>query len=173
MGQTWNCLCRKELQRKCWSLVAPWSFATTSSTRTPWYISKPITTNTNGTGLPRFWPSLLISLSYLRSQASNQHPKDFSVSPTCYRLSKQNRTESSFGRLSTAPLESPASFSSSSASCSTVYYTRIFEGLNHLSTLFPDFGKYFLPRIPFIFRLMLGAKTMPAAVDRDASDASV
>ena len=56
---------------------------------------------------------------------------------------------------------------------SAVYYTRIFEGLNHLSTLFPDFGKYFLPRIPFIFRLMLGAKTMPAAVDRDASDASV
>ena len=56
---------------------------------------------------------------------------------------------------------------------SAVYYTHIFEGLNHLSTLFPDFGKHFLPRIPFIFRLMLGAKTTPAAVDRDASDASV
>ena len=56
---------------------------------------------------------------------------------------------------------------------SAVYYTRIFEGLNHLSTLFPDFGKHFLPWIPFIFRLMCGAKTTPAAVDRDTSDASV
>ena len=56
---------------------------------------------------------------------------------------------------------------------SAVYYTRIYEGLNHLSTLFPDFGKHFLPRIPFIFQLMLGAKTTPAAVDRSASDASI
>ena len=56
---------------------------------------------------------------------------------------------------------------------SAVYYTRIFEGLNHLSNLFPDFGKQFLPRIPTIFRLMLGATTMPAAIDRNASDASI
>ena len=56
---------------------------------------------------------------------------------------------------------------------SAVYYTRIFEGLNHLSNLFPDFGKQFLPRIPTIFRLMLGAPTTPAALDRNASDASV
>ena len=56
---------------------------------------------------------------------------------------------------------------------SAVYYTCIFEGLNHLSTLFPDFGKHFLPRIPFIFQLMLGAKTTPTAVDCNASDASI
>ena len=56
---------------------------------------------------------------------------------------------------------------------SAVYYTRIFEGLNHLSALFPDFGKHFLPRIPTIFRLMLGAPKTPAAIDRNASDASV
>ena len=56
---------------------------------------------------------------------------------------------------------------------SAVYYTRIFEGLNYLSTLFPDFGKHFIPRIPYIFRLMLGALTTPAAIDRDASNASV
>ena len=56
---------------------------------------------------------------------------------------------------------------------SAVYYTRIFEGLNHLSALFPDFGKHFIPRIPYIFRLMLGASTTPTAIDRDASNASV
>ena len=54
---------------------------------------------------------------------------------------------------------------------SAVYYTRTFEGLNHLSALFLDFGKHFLPGIPFICRLMLGAKTTPPAVDRDTSDA--
>ena len=55
---------------------------------------------------------------------------------------------------------------------SAIYYTHIFEGLNHLSTLFPDFGKHLLVSIPFIFLLMLGTKTTPAAVDRDTSEAS-
>ena len=176
MDQARNCLCQKELQCKRWSPVAPWSFATTSSMRTPRYISKPTNTNMNGTGLLRFWPSHLISLFWMRSLTSKPPQEDSLVSPMWFRRLKQNRIESSNGCLSTAPLEFPDSPSSLSASCfnrSAVYYTRIFEGLNHLSALFLDFGKHFLPRIPFIFRLMLGAPTTPAAVDCNTSEASV
>ena len=53
-----------------------------------------------------------------------------------------------------------------------VYYTSIFEGLNHLSIMLSSFGDYFLPRIPFIIRLMLcRTLTMPVAHNCDASGA--
>ena len=99
MDQARNCLCQKELRRKHWSPVAPWSFAITSSMRTPRYISRPTTINTNGTGLPRFRPSHQISNFYTRSPTSNQHQEVSSVSPTWSRRLKRNRIESSFGRL--------------------------------------------------------------------------
>ena len=57
---------------------------------------------------------------------------------------------------------------------SAFYYICIFEGLNHLGKLFPQFGECFLPRILFIFCLVLGAQTAPTAItDCNTSNTSI
>ena len=78
--------------QKHWNQVAPWSFMITSSLLTPQYISKPTTTNMNGTGALRSLLSHLIISSFRKSWTYTHHRKVCLVSPMWSRRSKLNRT---------------------------------------------------------------------------------